>query len=263
MNKRTFLVTGCDSGLGYSIAHQLAQRGNIVYCGCLHPEDFQPSDGLIPVKLDITNQDNVLQVRQLIQKQHKSLYGLVNNAGIMMGIMTEWASMEQLEKTISVNLVGTIRMCKLLLPLLREYGPGSRIFNVASINAFISRPGFGGYCASKAGIKMFGAFKTPIQDQNTTILQHFDQAPPDVQMAYGRDNALLYSTQVVKSIGKAPDPSIGAQVIVKHLLTSHPPLNLLVGSDALFYWNTFQYLPLLLKHLWMGKLFSLKWNSKL
>ncbi|GFU53598.1 d-beta-hydroxybutyrate dehydrogenase, mitochondrial [Trichonephila clavipes] len=60
----------------------------------------------------------------------RELWAVINNAGISKGSEVEITSMEKIEEVIDVNLLGTIRVTKAFLPLLRK--SKGRIINVAS-----------------------------------------------------------------------------------------------------------------------------------
>jgi short-subunit dehydrogenase len=81
---------------------------------------------------------------------------LVNNAGIAQVGSFEQADMDDIERIVEVNLLGTLRLTKALLPriLVSERG---FIVNVASLAGLMASPGMSAYAASKAGIVGFSA----------------------------------------------------------------------------------------------------------
>ncbi|KAJ3280136.1 Retinol dehydrogenase 5 [Borealophlyctis nickersoniae] len=69
------LITGCDSGFGHDLCLRLARNGWTVYAGCLTEtavvalkEKGVPT--LLPVKMDITKEEDIERVRSLIEKEH-------------------------------------------------------------------------------------------------------------------------------------------------------------------------------------------------
>lgn len=81
------------------------------------------------------------------------LTALINNCGVMCFGETEWQTNEIIDSQISVNLAGTIKMTKSLLPLIRQ--KKSRIINVTSHCGLRSLPGLPIYSATKAGLVAF------------------------------------------------------------------------------------------------------------
>lgn len=65
----------------------------------------------------------------------------------------EWQTNELIESQVAVNLLGTMKMTKAFLPLIRNHK--SRIINVTSHCGIRPLPGLPIYCATKAGIKAF------------------------------------------------------------------------------------------------------------
>ena len=59
------------------------------------------------------------------------LWGLVNNAGVLEFAECEYYSVDDFCRTIDINLIGQIRMCKAFLPEIRR--SSGRIVNVASV----------------------------------------------------------------------------------------------------------------------------------
>ena len=64
-------------------------------------------------------------------------------------------SMEEIEKSINLNLYGAMYGCRVFAPLMKERREGL-IINVLSVCADHAWPGFSVYSAAKAGLKLFG-----------------------------------------------------------------------------------------------------------
>eukprot|EP00094_Tigriopus_californicus_P008928 TCALIF_08604-PA protein Name:"Similar to Bdh1 D-beta-hydroxybutyrate dehydrogenase, mitochondrial (Rattus norvegicus)" AED:0.12 eAED:0.12 QI:0/0/0/1/1/1/5/0/342 len=75
------------------------------------------------------------------------LYALINNAGVCVCGEFDWQTWHQIQKQIDVNLLGTLRVTKYCLPLLKA-GEG-RIINVSSVAGLYGYPGLSIYCATK------------------------------------------------------------------------------------------------------------------
>ncbi|PIK48325.1 putative D-beta-hydroxybutyrate dehydrogenase, mitochondrial-like [Apostichopus japonicus] len=161
---KAVLVTGCDSGFGHGIAIRLDKLGFYVYAGCLFPEgegskvlQQQCSKRLQVIKLDVTKQDEVDFVYEMISKNLKvldiELWGLVNNAGVSVYGLVEWCTMEMYSRVLDVNLMGVIRVTKAFLPLLRQ--SKGRITNIGSVMCRSTYAAFSCYAISKHGIEAF------------------------------------------------------------------------------------------------------------
>jgi NAD(P)-dependent dehydrogenase (short-subunit alcohol dehydrogenase family) len=135
MAQRTALVTGGNRGIGKAVCRRLAREGYYVLMGSRDlntgialAAELSEHGEVDPVRLDITNPTSI----QSLVDSHYEIDVLVNNAGIMLKgrPLTEMPEAE-LTSTFDVNVLGPWRMCKALLPGMRERGYG-RIVNVSS-----------------------------------------------------------------------------------------------------------------------------------
>lgn len=123
--EEAILVTGCDSGFGLAIAKALAERteatvfaGYVTDAGRAQLDSF--GDRVKPLRLDVTQQTEVAAAFQALSQSGKTLWGVVNNAGIGCYGYAEGLAMERFEQNLNVNVLGSIRVTKLALPLLRK-----------------------------------------------------------------------------------------------------------------------------------------------
>ncbi|XP_015585494.1 D-beta-hydroxybutyrate dehydrogenase, mitochondrial [Cephus cinctus] len=152
------IITGCDSGLGYSLALHCHSLGATVIAGVLRKDSVGAKDlirnGIKVSPLDITNVESVKNfetfVGELLKQKNLTLRALVNNAGVMIFGEFEWQTEDQTRRQIEVNLLGTMRITKQLLPLIRAHL--SRIIIVSSHCAEAPIPGVAAYGATKAGV---------------------------------------------------------------------------------------------------------------
>ncbi|XP_012266232.2 retinol dehydrogenase 7 [Athalia rosae] len=152
------VITGCDSGLGYSLAHHCRALNATVIAGVLQPEGLGAREllrnGVKVVPLDVTRAESVWEfgnkVRDIVRQENLVFRTLVNNAGVMTFGEFEWQTEEQTRRQVDVNLLGTMRVTKDLMPLMRSMG--SRIIFVSSHCSFEPLPGVATYAATKAAI---------------------------------------------------------------------------------------------------------------
>ncbi|HUT52271.1 MAG TPA: SDR family NAD(P)-dependent oxidoreductase [bacterium] len=177
---KTALVTGASkaTGIGYAIATRLARDGaNVVVadlCADLSAEfpgyvrtgtseELEKLAAVIrehgvralAVPLDVTDTASVSAVAAAVEKEFGSLNILCNNAGGSPGPQ----SVQNVEerawlKTIDINLNGTFRVSKAMIPLLIKGGPGGSIVNTSSRAGKVAGPFMASYCSAKAGVIM-------------------------------------------------------------------------------------------------------------
>jgi len=147
------LVTGAGQGIGLATALALRAAGAKVIAG-YHQ---WPSASLPPeieqISLDVTQQNAVDSAARLIGTKYGELDILVNNAGVVapIGRLGDLSS-EDMATAFAVNVVGTHRVVKAMLPLLkRSHGV---IVNAGSGAAFTPLEGWAAYCSSKAALAM-------------------------------------------------------------------------------------------------------------
>ncbi len=127
------LVSGANRGIGAEIATQLARDHDFtVVAGARDPSRVETADTVIPVELDVTDDDSVRAVIARIEEDPGALDVLVNNAGVY-GEPTGAADYDLADarRVFETNVFGPWRLIQAALPLLRR-GRSPRIVNVSS-----------------------------------------------------------------------------------------------------------------------------------
>ncbi|CAG0924000.1 unnamed protein product [Notodromas monacha] len=159
---KAVFITGCDTGFGNALARRLDTLGFTVYAGCLHPKEneaLQLSESTSArcetIYVDVTKQSTLDDARKHIEDTlgNKTLWAIVNNAGIGAFTEIEWCPVEIYQKILDVNALGPIRATKTFLPLLRK--SEGRIIMVASLAGRYTFPGSSAYSMSKCAVVSF------------------------------------------------------------------------------------------------------------
>jgi NAD(P)-dependent dehydrogenase (short-subunit alcohol dehydrogenase family) len=148
------LVTGASTGIGRAAAQLMARSGWRVYAGVRSAEaakELSAVDGIAPVRLDITDADDIARARDRIEGECGGLTGLVNNAGTTLSCPVEYLPLAEFRQQIEVNLIGHLAVIQAFLPSLTR--PGGRIVSVSSPGAKIGAPFMAGYVAARAAWK--------------------------------------------------------------------------------------------------------------
>ncbi|XP_011721359.2 D-beta-hydroxybutyrate dehydrogenase, mitochondrial [Macaca nemestrina] len=166
VGSKAVLVTGCDSGFGFSLAKHLHSKGFLVFAGCLMKDkghdgvkelDSLNSDRLRTVQLNVCSSEEVEKVVEIVRSSlkdpEKGMWGLVNNAGISTFGEVEFTSMETYKEVAEVNLWGTVRTTKSFLPLIRR--AKGRVVNISSMLGRMANPARSPYCITKFGVEAF------------------------------------------------------------------------------------------------------------
>jgi 3-oxoacyl-[acyl-carrier protein] reductase len=145
---RSVLVTGGNRGIGLAIARAFAAQGDKV--AVTHRGTGAP-DGLLAVRCDITDTEQVDAAFREVEQQHGPVEVLVSNAGITQDTLLLRMSEEQFTRVIDANLTGAYRVAKRAATgmLRRRWG---RIVFISSVVGLSGSAGQVNYAASKAGL---------------------------------------------------------------------------------------------------------------
>ena len=144
MSKKVVLITGTNSGFGYLTALGAAERGYSVYATMRNTEsknsekaqELDSIEGITVLDLDVTDGEGVQKVVDQIISTEGRLDVLVNNAGYFGGGLAEAYTEEDMERMFDVNLKGTWRTTKAVLPQMRKQGDGLIINTSSSLGRF-------------------------------------------------------------------------------------------------------------------------------
>ena len=152
----SILITGASTGIGRHLAETLAENGYHVYAGARKDADLaelNAIDNITAVRLDVTRQDQVDAVVEMIKESGTGLYGLVNNAGVSAGATVVETPIEDQTFVYAVNVEGVYRTTQAFAPLVIE--SRGRIVTTGSIAGTLSWAGGSAYSGSKHWIEAF------------------------------------------------------------------------------------------------------------
>lgn len=160
---KKILITGCSSGFGYDAAKYLAEKGHHVYAtmrningknanSATELSDFANLKGvkIEVLEMDVTSDESVHSAVSKIPEVDV----LINNAGLGYGGPIEAFTSNAVLEQLDLNIVGTMRVAKAVLPGMRAKKSGL-IIQVSSTAGRAAFPGFGVYHASKWGLEGF------------------------------------------------------------------------------------------------------------
>ena len=147
---RIALITGAATGIGRATAELFAKNGARVVLfglGGAAPDETAAAARGVAVHGDVTHLGDIAAA---ISSCGGALDIVVNAAGLIVPDEPLTVQDDVWQRTLDVNLTGTMKVCRAALPLLKERG--GAIVNVASVAAFNSSPEGASYAASKAGV---------------------------------------------------------------------------------------------------------------
>jgi len=155
MEKRTLLITGCSSGIGFDGAMTLSKRGWRILATCRQEKDCTRLQemGLESFVLDYASKESIMEgFEEAMSRTDGSLYGLFNNGAHGLMAAVEDIPVEALREIFEVNFFGYHELTKLVIPVMRKQGYG-RIVQNSSILGFIGVPWRGAYNATKFALE--------------------------------------------------------------------------------------------------------------
>ena len=218
---RIALVTGASDGIGKETARQLAKEGVRVVIGS---RSLEKGQGVVDefaaagieadlVQLDVTDEETVEKAAQLIQERYGRLDILVNNAGIALdrGPLSE-LSVEDFATTMETNVIGTFRVTRTFLPLIRNSKAGRIVIVTSGLASLLNMTDetsqyyhvvLPSYAASKAALNV--------------VMVHLARELKDTGIKVNAVEPGLTATRYVTLPG-AQTVDVGAEASVKYAL---------------------------------------------
>ncbi len=251
--RSSVLVTGSSSGLGLESAVELAGRGWHVVASMRDPARRAAMDarteeaGLDPldvVGLDVTDPDSAKRgVEETLELTGGRLDALVSNAGTASGGAFEDTDETEWQRVLDTNLLGGMRVAKLVLPVMRAQRSG-RLLLVSSDSARYGNPGLSLYCASKWAlegwaeslayeVEPFGVRVVLVEPGNydTAIWASTPRVTPPGSPYAGLSSAIERFVEQ-EHLPRSRDPREVARAVADALEARRPPFRVLVGPDA-------------------------------
>ncbi|MCL6456669.1 MAG: SDR family NAD(P)-dependent oxidoreductase [Gorillibacterium sp.] len=245
---KVWLITGSSRGLGRSLAEAVLEHGDQLIATARKPEQLADlveryGEQVRAIALDVTSPEQAQAAVKAAIDAFGKLDVLVNNAGYGNVSSIEETSGEDFRAQIETNLWGVINVTKAALPIMRQQRTG-HFLQVSSIGGRGGAPGLAPYQTAKWAVEGFsevlskevaplglkvtiiepGGFRTDWA--GTSMVQVEPGA--DYQASVGQ---LL--TTLRQNLGKEQgDPAKAAQAIIAIVNEEHPPLRLLLGSQA-------------------------------
>ncbi len=247
---KTWLITGCSSGIGAGIAKAVLKSGDQAVVTARNKDKVQGiveqyPDRAHAVSLDVTDSSSIRNAVKEAEERFGCIDVLVNNAGYGYRSAVEEGEIEAVNTLFQTNLFGPVELIKAVLPGMRAKKSGA-ILNVTSIAAARSAVGSAYYASSKAalelltnglmkeleplGIKVMvvqpGAFRTRFYDGES--LQGTKAVIGDYEATVGKSRPGNFAN----AHQQAGDPDKAGEVIVKVVNGDKYPAILTLGKAA-------------------------------
>jgi len=153
-NKKV-IITGASGGIGQAIVKVFAERGAEILAISRSDGGLSKLSNVQFLSADVSGVADLKNISRLINGEWGGRVDILVNAAGIYGPMgpLEDNDLELWSKTIAVNLLGTVNMCRLVIPIMKAQKFGRIInFSGGGEGAF---PNFTAYSASKGAIVRF------------------------------------------------------------------------------------------------------------
>jgi NAD(P)-dependent dehydrogenase (short-subunit alcohol dehydrogenase family) len=244
--QKVWFVTGASRGLGRVWTEAALQRGDKVAATARDPKALKGlvetyGDAVLPLKLDVTDRDQVFQTVRQAHQHFGRLDVVLSNAGYgFFGAVEEVSSIEDVRAIFEANVFGTLSVMQAVLPLLRAQRSG-HILTLSSLGGIVGFPTAGIYVAAKFAVEGlteslagevggFGVKVTIIEPGPfaTEFASAMKTAPAMAE--YDAVRKAMLASFTPEMFG---DPAATTAAILKLVDADEPPLRLLLGSGPL------------------------------
>ncbi|GAA2749831.1 MULTISPECIES: oxidoreductase [Kitasatospora] len=246
---RIWLITGANSGFGRAIAQAALDAGDTVVAAARRPETLAQQAAehpgrLVPVRLDVTDAEQIPAVVADTIARYGRIDVLVNNAGRGLIGAVEETTDDELRDLMELHFFGPAALTRAVLPHMREQGTGA-VVQLSSMGGRMSFPGVGAYSATKFALE--GLSEALAQEVAGFGIKVLVVEPGSFRTGFAGPGALAHSAPIAAytplvgpvrdglpdSDGKqAGDPVKAAAAILTALEADRTPLRLALGGDA-------------------------------
>lgn len=246
---RVWLITGSNRGLGRAFAEKAASLGDKVIAGTRKidlGDDFYLNENVLPVKMDVTNPQEISEAVQAGAKRFGSIDILINNAGYGISGAFEEVSEKNLRQLFETDYFGVTRVIRAVLPIMRRQRSG-RILSVASQAGVMGFLGSSAYCSAKFavvgltqalreelapfGIQVSvicpGSFRTDFRDKSS--MQFADKEIADYKDSNVHQAVLFLKEHNHRQEG---DPRKAASLVAEILSRKILPKRIMIGKNC-------------------------------
>jgi NAD(P)-dependent dehydrogenase (short-subunit alcohol dehydrogenase family) len=248
--KKTWFITGAGRGMGVDLAKAALAAGHNVVATGRKPDAVADavgdSDDLLVVKLDVTSPPDAEAAVAAGIDRFGGIDVLVNNAANHSAGYFEELTAEQIQRQLTVNLLGPMNVTRAVLPVMRKQRSG-HVVTISSTAGFAGYEGGTAYATSKFAVDGWmeslapeiapfgihtttvnpGFFRTELLTEEST-----DYAPASIEDYAERNRAQreFLADMNGKQVG---DPAKLAQALLEITELEQPPFRFIAGADAI------------------------------
>jgi NAD(P)-dependent dehydrogenase (short-subunit alcohol dehydrogenase family) len=249
-DKKTWFITGAGRGMGVDFAKAALAAGHNVVATGRNPDSVAKAvgetDALLVVKLDVTSTQDAETAVEAAVARFGGIDVLVNNAASFEAGYFEELTPEQIERQLTVSVIGPMNVTRAVLPVMRQQRSG-HVVTISSLAGLAGSEYTSAYAASKfavdgwmeslaAEVEPFGIHTTVVNPGffRTELLteESTNYAPASIE-DYAERNAAQREFWESMNGRQAGDPAKLAQALLTIADQEQPPFRFVAGADAI------------------------------
>ncbi len=162
LHGRVAFITGGSSGIGLGLAEVLAREGMRVAFtyrrrdhlsdAMAHLREAGLDQNVLPLELDVVDRAAFARAAEQVERTLGPVQLLVNNAGVAVHGLVEYASYQDWDWVLGVNIGGVVNGIVTFLPRMIASGLEGHIVNVSSMGGVAALGSVGLYATSKFAV---------------------------------------------------------------------------------------------------------------
>src|SRR5438046_6442991 len=248
-DKKIWFITGAGRGMGIEFAKAALAAGDAVVATGRDPgavtDAVGKADDLLVLKLDVTSRTDADAAVQVALGRFGRIDVLVNNAGNFYAGFFEELTLEQIERSLTTNLVGPMNVTRAVLPVMRKQRSGN-VVTITSTAGIVGQEFCSAYAAAKFGVEgwmeslrfevePFGIHTTIVEPGffRTELLTADSTAYAELSIDdYAERTAQTRPAWQSMSGKQTNDPAKLANALLTVDDHQHPPLRWVAGAGA-------------------------------
>jgi len=158
---KTAVITGCSKGIGKEVLEVFSENGATLFACARNIDDKFKSylnevekkfnNKIIPIQLDLSNEDQVKEAANIILTSNKSVDILINNAAMIHTSLFQMTPIKKMKEVFDINFFSQTIFTQYILKSMIKKKGGSIIY-ISSSSAFDGNEGRSAYASSKAAV---------------------------------------------------------------------------------------------------------------
>ena len=153
MQNKNIIITGTSRGIGYEMALQFANEGhNVIAISRKTPQILIDHQNITCLSIDISDENQLQQVGELVSKTWKKVDVLIHNAGSLLHKNFTEITAQEFQNIYKVNVFAVAELTKICIPFMEK---GSHVITISSMGGIQGSMKFAGlsaYSSSKGAV---------------------------------------------------------------------------------------------------------------